>query len=96
MPNPPKQLSAHQVYYKTLNLIFSASKQHIKNLVDNFGVIYVGIMYVKFQVSSFNGVGGGVSDRRKYGQGTSSQIANFPLASFWKDNNLVPYRLRQC
>jgi len=30
MPNYPKQLSAHQVYFKTLNLIFSASKQKIR------------------------------------------------------------------
>jgi len=57
MPNPPEQLSAHQVYNKTLNFTFSASKQNIKNLVGNFGAIHVGIMHAKFQPSSFNDVG---------------------------------------
>jgi len=65
MPNPPKRLSAHQVYYKTLNLIFSASKQNIKNLEGNFGPIHVGTMHAKFQPSSFSGVGGRGGDRRK-------------------------------
>jgi len=60
-PNPPKRLSTH---HKTLNIIFSASKQNIKNLVGNFGAIHVWIMYAKFQLSSFNGVGGG-GDRWK-------------------------------
>jgi len=45
MPNSPERLSAHQVYYKTLNLIFSASKQNIKNLVGDFGAIHLGIMH---------------------------------------------------
>jgi len=61
MLNPPascERLSAHQVYCKTLNLIFSASKQDIKNLVGKFGAIHVGLMHAKFQPSSFNGVGG--------------------------------------
>jgi len=49
MPNPYERLSAHQVYYKTLNLIFSASKQYIKNLDGNFGAIRIGIMHAKFQ-----------------------------------------------
>jgi len=68
MPNPPKRLSAHQVYNKTLNLIFTTSKQSIKNKVGNFGAIYVRIMCAKFQPSSFNGVGGGGGDRRKDGR----------------------------
>jgi len=55
--NPPERLSAHQVYYKTSNLILSASKQNIKNLFGNFGAIHVGIMHAKCQPSSFNGVG---------------------------------------
>jgi len=43
----------------------------------------MGIMHVKFQLSSFNGVGGeggegGGGDRRRDGQGTSSHISNFP------------------
>jgi len=59
MPNHPEQLSTHQVYYNTLNLILSASKQNIKNLVSNFGSIHVGIMHAEFQPSSFNGMGGG-------------------------------------
>jgi len=66
MSNPPEQLSAHQVYYETLNLIFSVSEQNIKNLVGSFEAIYVGIMHAKFLPSSFNGVGGGGGgDRRK-------------------------------
>jgi len=40
---------AHLVYFKTLNLTFSASGQNIKNLVSNFGAIHVaGIMHAKF------------------------------------------------
>jgi len=38
--------------------------QNIKNLISNFGAIYVGIMHAKFQASSFIGVGGECSDRR--------------------------------
>jgi len=87
MPNPPERLSAHQVYCKTLNLVFSASKQNIKNLVGNFGDIHVGIMYAKFQSSSFNSVGGGRGDRRKDEQGMSCHIANLPHASLRRDNN---------
>jgi len=75
MPNPPERLSAHQVYCKTLYLIFSASKQNIKNLVGNLGAIYEGIMHAKFHPSSLNGVGGGVGDRRKDGHRTSLHIA---------------------
>jgi len=48
MPNPPERLSAYQVYCKTLNLIFSASKQNIKNLFGNFGAIHVETMQAKF------------------------------------------------
>jgi len=43
MPNPPKQPFA---------------RQNIKNLISNFGAIYVGIMHAKFQASSFTSVGG--------------------------------------
>jgi len=63
-------------------LIFSASKENIKNLAGNFGAIHVGIMCTKFQPSSFNGVGGG-GDRQKDGQGTSCHIANFPPRFPW-------------
>jgi len=44
--------------YKTLNLNISASKQNIKNLICNFGAVYVRIMHAYFQASSFTGVGG--------------------------------------
>jgi len=54
--NPPERLSAHQVYYKTSNLIFSASIQNIRNLVGNFGAIHMGILHAKFQPSSSNEV----------------------------------------
>jgi len=87
MPNPPKRLSAHQVYKKTLNLIFSASKQNIKNLVGNFGAIRAGIMHGKFQPSSFNGVGGGGGgDRRKGGPGMSRHITNFTPQEIYQLN----------
>jgi len=66
-----------QVYYKTSNLIFSASMQNIKNLVGNFGAIHVGVMHAKFQPSSFNGVGGG-GDRQKDGQ-MSSILEQIPI-----------------
>jgi len=36
----------------------SASRQNIKNLIDNFRAIHVRIMHANFQVSSFTGVGG--------------------------------------
>jgi len=49
---------AHQVYYITLNLNISAFRQNIENPIGNFGTIHVGIMYAKFQASSFTGVGG--------------------------------------
>jgi len=61
MPNPPEWPSAHRGYFKNLNLIFSASRQNIKNLVGNFGAIHVGIMHAEFQP---NGVGGGGGERR--------------------------------
>jgi len=77
MPNPPKRLSAHKVYCKTLNLIFSASKQNIKNLVGNFGTILVGIMHAKFYPSSFN-------DVREDGQGTSRHKANILPYFAWE------------
>jgi len=57
-------LAAHLVYYITLNLNISASSQNIKNLINNFGAIHVGIMYAKFQASSFTGVGGKWDDGR--------------------------------
>jgi len=40
---------AHLVYYIILNLNISASRQNIKNLINNFGAIHVGIMHAKFQ-----------------------------------------------
>jgi len=47
-PYPDKQHflkgPAHLVYYITLNLNISASRQNIKNLIGNFGAIHVGIM----------------------------------------------------
>jgi len=57
IPNFPKQPLAHQVNCKSLNLISSASKPNIKNLAGNFEATYVGIMYAKSQLSSFNGGG---------------------------------------
>jgi len=76
MPNPTAWQPAHQVYYKTLNLIFSASK---KNMVINFGAIHLGIMHAEFQPSIFNGVGGG--GRRKDGW-TSSILEQIPIQNF--------------
>jgi len=75
MTNPPEQPSplswlstffkgpAHLVYFITLNLDISASRQNIKNLISNFGAIHVGIMHAKFQAFSFTGVGGEWGDR---------------------------------
>jgi len=48
----------------------SASKQNIKNLLDNFGALDVGIMYANFQASSFIDVGREWSDRQKEEQTT--------------------------
>jgi len=48
-----------------LNLNISASRQNIKNLVGNFGAIYVGNMHANFQVSGSSGVEGGGGDRQK-------------------------------
>jgi len=48
---------APSLLYK-FNFNISASRQNIKNLIGNFGAIYVGMMQAKFQVSSFPGVGG--------------------------------------
>jgi len=79
----PGNYQPHQVYTKTYNLIFSVSKQNIKNLGGNFESIHVRIVYAKFQPSSFNGVGGGGSDRRKDGQGT---LLTSPLDSLERDN----------
>jgi len=92
IPNPPEELSAHQVYYKILNLIGSASKQNIKNLVDNFWAIHVG-MLAKFQTSSFNEMGGG-GDRRSDGQETSHHIASFPFALLARYNQFLTLRLQ--
>jgi len=47
--------SAHLVYHIPH---ISASCQNIKNLVSYFGAILVGIMYARFQASSFTGVVG--------------------------------------
>jgi len=55
---------AHLVYYITLDLNISTSKQNIKNLIRNFGAIHVGIVHAKFQASSFTSVGGEWGDRR--------------------------------
>jgi len=92
------------IHYETLNLNISASRQNIKNLVNNFGVIHVRIMHANFQVSSFTGVGGGgVGDRRKDGQGTSrcfwpdpyTEFLNSPFASegkiFQVGNNVLKF-----
>jgi len=46
-----------------LNLNISASRQNIKNLVSNFGAIYVRIMHANFQASRFIGVGGEYGER---------------------------------
>jgi len=90
VPNPPEQLSAHQVYYKTLNLIFSASKQNIKNLVGNFGAIHVGIMHAKFQPSSLSGMKGGGGDRQKGRPMTSRHIYNFSHRFAWEGLCVFP------
>jgi len=57
-PQPTPFILINLVYYITFNLKISASRQNIKNLISNFGAIYVGIMHDKFQASSFTGVGG--------------------------------------
>jgi len=44
----------NMLFYKDI----SASWQNIKNLIGNFGAIYVGIMLAKFQASSSTCVGG--------------------------------------
>jgi len=74
MPNPPKQPyytypdwqcfkgPARLVYYVTLTLNISASRQNIqKSFIGTFGAIHVGILH---QVSSFTGVGGEWGDWR--------------------------------
>jgi len=38
--------------YKTLNLNISTFSQNIKNLIDNFGAIYVENVHPKFQAFS--------------------------------------------
>jgi len=54
----------HLVYYITLNLNISASRQNIENLIGNFGAIHVLTMHAKFQASSLTGVGWEWGDRR--------------------------------
>jgi len=49
---------AHLVYYITLHLNISASRQNIKNLIGKFRAVHVGIVHAKFQAYSFAGVGG--------------------------------------
>jgi len=62
------KVPAYLIYPKTLNLIFSAYGQNIKNLVGNFGDIYVRIMHANFHLSSIKGIegggGGGGGDKR--------------------------------
>jgi len=67
---------AHLVYYITLNLNISASRQNIKNLISNFGAIHVGIKRAKFQASSFTGVGG------EWGDGGTCDITPDPYTKF--------------
>jgi len=66
--DPPKRPIPTLIHNITLNLNTSTSRQNIKNLVVNFGGIYVRIMRAKFQASSFNGVGREWYGRRKEGQ----------------------------
>jgi len=82
--NPPERLSAHQVYYKTLNITFSAFKQNIKNLLGNFGAIHVGIMHAKFQPSVVDGVGERMGGCQTFLNRTLYKISNLPLRFAWE------------
>jgi len=104
MPNPPKwpflptpppinqKGKLGLIHYWTLNLNISASLQIIKNLVGNFGAIYMEIMHARFQLSSFTGVGG------KWGHIRSKDVTphpfakllNSPFASLERDKTLIP------
>jgi len=78
---------AYLVYYITLNLNILASRQNVKNLIYNFGAIHVGILYAKFQASSFTAVGGEWGDERTLDVTPDpfTKLLNFPLqfASGW-------------
>jgi len=74
-----------------LNLNISASIQNIKNLLGNFGAIYVGNMHANFQVSSFTGVGEG--DRRKDGRHANRNEISELLPCFGWRNQSIHYSL---
>jgi len=68
---------------------------------SNFGAIYVGIMHAKFQLSSFNGVGGGGGgDRRKDVEHSwtdpYSKFLNFPFALLRRDKHEIIYQQFLC
>jgi len=54
---------APQVYYITLNLIFSASRQNFKILYGRFWAVHMKMITAKFQTPSFKTVGGERGDR---------------------------------
>jgi len=87
MPSPPKQPfppilinifkgPAQLVDFITLNLNISASRQNVKNLIDYFGAIHVGIIHAKFQASSFTSV------RRKWGDVRRRDVMPNPYTKF--------------
>jgi len=75
---------AHLVYFITLNLNISASRQNIKNLISNFGAIHVRILLGKFQASSFTGVGGEWGDTWDVTYNPFTKFLNSPCASLWE------------
>jgi len=89
----PSRETLYLVYRMTLNLIFSASRQIIKNLVGNFGALSVGSMHANFQPSSFNGVGGRGGDRRT--RDIICHTAKLPLLHSW-DNLYFCMNLHFC
>jgi len=76
------------VCHISLNLNISISRPNIKNLVSNFGAIYVGYMHANFQASCSPGMWRGGGDRRMH-MSCLILIENFyipPFASLWRDN----------
>jgi len=49
MANAPKRPIHSLIHYITLNLNIATCRHNMKNLVNNFGGIYVRIMHAKFQ-----------------------------------------------
>jgi len=65
-------------------LNISASRQNIKNLIGNFGAIYVGNMHTKFQPSSTKCVGGRGGVRWRGGGAGSPLVCDFSGIALFK------------